>query len=78
MNETPLHFILLKHRAEHLIQYVGNRVTVQNHDEESVKVIFDKGIDPSMLLNIFHAGVMFGLKDYQKTFQERISDILIK
>lgn len=78
MNETPLHFILLKHRAEHLVQYVGNRVTVENHDEESVKVIFDKGIDPSILLNIFHAGVMFGLQGYQKTFQEKISDILIK
>jgi len=78
MNETPLYFILLKHRAEHLTQYIGNRVSIEDYNEGSVKVIFDKGIDPSMLLNIFHAGVMYGLKDSQKDIQERISNILIK
>jgi hypothetical protein len=55
-----LQFISTKERSKYIAQELGDRVTIEEYDEECNRVTFNENISGFELLVLFHAGVKWG------------------
>jgi hypothetical protein len=53
-------FITHKERSEYIVKELGDRITVEEYDEESNKITFKDDVGGFELLVLFHAGIRCG------------------
>lgn len=65
-----LYFITANDRVEFLTKEFGNRIKVEKHDDECVKVTFERLTNFDLLL-VFHAGIAYGSETWKNFYQSR-------
>jgi hypothetical protein len=54
------YFITHKERSEYIVKELGDKITVEEYDEESNKITFNDSVGGFELLVLFHAGIRCG------------------